>query len=99
MDPVLNWVSVCSFFLQKATRKSDKPPPTELDVTGLTDQGLKEELLRHGLDVGPVVGEHEGFPEAISRREPSPADGGWGTKLSLFFILTSFSSLTLELSS
>lgn len=40
---------------RKATRKSDKVPPTELDVTVLTDQGLKEELLRHGFDVGPIV--------------------------------------------
>lgn len=47
--------------LQKATRKSVKVSPTELDVTELTDQDLKDELLRHGLDVGPIVGERWGF--------------------------------------
>lgn len=29
----------------------------ELDVTLLSDQSLRDELLRHGLDAGPVVGE------------------------------------------
>lgn len=28
-----------------------------LDVTMLTDQSLRDELLIHGLDVGPIVGE------------------------------------------
>lgn len=42
---------------QKATRKTDKVQPDELDVTVLTDQGLKDELLKHGVDVGPIVGE------------------------------------------
>lgn len=44
-------------FLQKATRKTDKVQPDELDVTVLTDQGLKDELLKHGVDAGPIVGE------------------------------------------
>lgn len=42
---------------QKATRKTDKVRPDELDVTVLTDQGLKDELLKHGVDAGPIVGE------------------------------------------
>lgn len=29
----------------------------ELDVTMLTDQSLRDELLSHGLDAGPIVGE------------------------------------------
>nr|XP_046235591.1 thymopoietin a isoform X3 [Scatophagus argus] len=40
---------------RKATRKTDKVRPNELDVTVLTDQGLKDELLKHGVDVGPIV--------------------------------------------
>ncbi|XP_070848682.1 thymopoietin a [Chaetodon trifascialis] len=40
---------------RKATRKTDKVWPDELDVTLLTDQGLKDELLKHGVDVGPIV--------------------------------------------
>lgn len=49
---------VCSILLpQKATRKTDKIQPDELDVTVLTDQDLKDELLKHGVDVGPIVGE------------------------------------------
>ncbi|XP_028426567.1 thymopoietin a isoform X2 [Perca flavescens] len=40
---------------RKATRKTDKFRPDELDVTVLTDAGLKDELLKHGVDVGPIV--------------------------------------------
>lgn len=44
-------------FPQKATRKTDKVRPTELDVTALSDKSLRDELLERGLDVGPIVGE------------------------------------------
>uniref|UniRef100_A0AAY4DKJ8 Thymopoietin a n=1 Tax=Denticeps clupeoides TaxID=299321 RepID=A0AAY4DKJ8_9TELE len=37
---------------RKAARKTDKPP-SELSV--LTDEDLKEQLLKHGIAVGPVV--------------------------------------------
>ncbi|XP_045927787.1 thymopoietin a [Micropterus dolomieu] len=40
---------------RKATRKTDKVQPDELDVTMLTNQGLKDELLKNGMDVGPIV--------------------------------------------
>ncbi|KAK2848587.1 hypothetical protein Q5P01_008421 [Channa striata] len=40
---------------RKATRKTDRIQPDELDVTLLTDQSLRDELLKHGVDVGPVV--------------------------------------------
>ncbi|XP_032360764.1 thymopoietin a isoform X1 [Etheostoma spectabile] len=40
---------------RKATRKTDKVRPDELDVTMLTDAGLKDELLKHGVDAGPIV--------------------------------------------
>ncbi|XP_068163484.1 thymopoietin a [Antennarius striatus] len=40
---------------RKAIRKTDKAPLEELDVTSLTDQDLRDELLKHSVDVGPVV--------------------------------------------
>ncbi|XP_008288526.1 thymopoietin a [Stegastes partitus] len=40
---------------RKATRKTDKVQLDELDVTVLTDEGLRDELLKHGVDVGPIV--------------------------------------------
>ncbi|KAG7495717.1 thymopoietin isoform X3 [Solea senegalensis] len=40
---------------RKATRKTDKVQLDEVDVTVLTDEGLRDELLKHGVDVGPVV--------------------------------------------
>ncbi|XP_040886477.1 thymopoietin a [Toxotes jaculatrix] len=40
---------------RKATRKTDKVRPVELDVTALTDEGLRDELLKHGVDAGPIV--------------------------------------------
>ncbi|XP_026049917.1 thymopoietin a isoform X1 [Astatotilapia calliptera] len=40
---------------RKATRKTDKVRPTELDVTALSDKSLRDELLERGLDVGPIV--------------------------------------------
>ncbi|XP_029553058.1 lamina-associated polypeptide 2 [Salmo trutta] len=41
---------------RKATRKPDKPRSEEVEVTDLTDAGLKDELLKHGVNVGPIVG-------------------------------------------
>ncbi|XP_044198783.1 thymopoietin a isoform X8 [Thunnus albacares] len=40
---------------RKATRKTDKVRPDELDVTLLSDEGLRDELFKHGVDVGPIV--------------------------------------------
>uniref|UniRef100_A0AAQ5Y420 Thymopoietin a n=1 Tax=Amphiprion ocellaris TaxID=80972 RepID=A0AAQ5Y420_AMPOC len=40
---------------RKATRKTDKVQLDELDVTVLTDESLRDELIKHGMDVGPVV--------------------------------------------
>ncbi|XP_040004717.1 thymopoietin a isoform X2 [Xiphias gladius] len=40
---------------RKATRKTDRVRPEELDVTLLTDEGLRDELFKHGVDVGPIV--------------------------------------------
>uniref|UniRef100_UPI003AAA5EBB thymopoietin a isoform X1 n=1 Tax=Centroberyx gerrardi TaxID=166262 RepID=UPI003AAA5EBB len=40
---------------RKATRKTDKARPDDLDVTELTAEGLKDELLKYGVDAGPIV--------------------------------------------
>ncbi|KFP83147.1 Lamina-associated polypeptide 2, isoforms beta/delta/epsilon/gamma, partial [Acanthisitta chloris] len=43
---------------QKATKKTDKPRPEEkddLDVTELTNEDLQEQLLKYGLNPGPIV--------------------------------------------
>lgn len=42
---------------QKATRKTDKPPADEVDVADLTDESLKDQLLKYGVSIGPIVGE------------------------------------------
>lgn len=42
-------------------RKTDKVPAAEPDITELTDEGLKDELLKHGVDAGPIVGESPCF--------------------------------------
>lgn len=39
---------------RKATRKTDKPR-TEVEVTELTDEDLKQQLAKHGVDSGPIV--------------------------------------------
>ncbi|XP_052322377.1 lamina-associated polypeptide 2, isoforms beta/delta/epsilon/gamma-like isoform X1 [Oncorhynchus keta] len=41
---------------RKATRKTDKPRSEEVEVTDLTDASLKDELLKHGVNTGPIVG-------------------------------------------
>ncbi|XP_070785003.1 thymopoietin a isoform X4 [Enoplosus armatus] len=56
---------------RKATRKTDKVRPDELDVTELTDQGLKDELLKRGVDVGPIV-DMTAAPEPVPEPEPAP---------------------------
>lgn len=43
--------------MQKSTNRAEKVLLGELDVTVLTDQSLRDELLSHGLDAGPIVGE------------------------------------------
>ncbi|XP_028934447.1 thymopoietin isoform X4 [Ornithorhynchus anatinus] len=44
---------------RKATKKTDKPRPEEkddLDVTDLTNEDLLEELVKYGVNPGPIVG-------------------------------------------
>lgn len=40
---------------RKATKKSDKPRSEEVEVTDLTDEDLKQQLAKHGVDSGPIV--------------------------------------------
>ncbi|CAI5665251.1 thymopoietin b [Oreochromis niloticus] len=40
---------------RKATRKTDKPRAEEVEVTDLTDEDLKQQLAKHGVEVGPIV--------------------------------------------
>ncbi|KAL8221727.1 UNVERIFIED_CONTAM: hypothetical protein K2H54_074422 [Gekko kuhli] len=43
---------------QKATKKTDKPRPDEkddVDVTELSNEELKEQLMRYGVNTGPIV--------------------------------------------
>lgn len=46
-----------TLFSQKATRKTDKVRPEDIDVTELSNEGLKDLLLKYGLNAGPIVGE------------------------------------------
>lgn len=44
---------------KKATKKTDKPRPEEkdeFDVSGLSNEDLKEELIKYGLNPGPIMG-------------------------------------------
>ncbi|TKS73653.1 Lamina-associated polypeptide 2, isoforms beta/gamma [Collichthys lucidus] len=40
---------------RKATKKTDKPRTEEVEVTDLTDDDLKQQLAKHGVDTGPIV--------------------------------------------
>lgn len=40
---------------RKATKKTDKPRTEEVEVTDLTDDDLKQQLAKHGVDSGPIV--------------------------------------------
>lgn len=44
---------------QKATKKTDKPraeEEEEEEVTDLTDEDLRQQLAKYGVDTGPIVG-------------------------------------------
>lgn len=40
---------------RKATRKTDRVRPEEIHVNELTDEGLKDLLLKYGVNAGPIV--------------------------------------------
>ncbi|XP_056311694.1 thymopoietin a isoform X2 [Danio aesculapii] len=74
---------------RKATRKTDKVRPDDVDVTELTNEGLKDLLLKYGLNAGPIVAStrkvyekrlqkllDQGPPEAVALpSETSQTDG------------------------
>ncbi|XP_056091739.1 thymopoietin a isoform X2 [Rhinichthys klamathensis goyatoka] len=75
---------------RKATRKTDKVRPEDVDVTELSNEGLKDLLLKYGLNAGPIVAStrkvyekrlqkllDQGPPEAVAPpSETSQTDGG-----------------------
>lgn len=40
---------------RKATKKTDKPRTEDVEVTDLSDEDLKQQLAKHGVDSGPIV--------------------------------------------
>uniref|UniRef100_A0A1A8S0V0 Thymopoietin a n=2 Tax=Nothobranchius rachovii TaxID=451742 RepID=A0A1A8S0V0_9TELE len=57
-DEELPWVAISSRSRssgKKSTRKTEKVQLEELNVSKLTDSDLRDELLKHGVDVGPIV--------------------------------------------
>ncbi|XP_041652355.1 thymopoietin b [Cheilinus undulatus] len=40
---------------RKATKKTDKPRSEEVEVADLSDEELKQQLAKHGVDSGPIV--------------------------------------------
>ncbi|KAI5617995.1 thymopoietin a isoform X1 [Silurus asotus] len=40
---------------RKATKKTDRVRPEEIDVTELTNEDLKDQLLKYGVNAGPIV--------------------------------------------
>uniref|UniRef100_A0A4W5JM58 Thymopoietin b n=1 Tax=Hucho hucho TaxID=62062 RepID=A0A4W5JM58_9TELE len=59
---------------KKATRKADKPRSEEVEVTDLTDAGIKDELFKHGVNVGPIVGcAHTLYEKKLQKLLDTPA--------------------------
>ncbi|XP_015256104.1 PREDICTED: thymopoietin [Cyprinodon variegatus] len=54
---------------KKTPRKSEKLRLEEVEVTSLTDEGLRDELQKYGVSVGPIVGECSSIVEKISASE------------------------------
>nr|XP_015207722.1 PREDICTED: thymopoietin isoform X1 [Lepisosteus oculatus] len=54
--PEVKQVPCCwTLVYRKATKKTDKPRPEDVDVADLTDEDLKDQLLKYGVSVGPIV--------------------------------------------
>lgn len=54
------WDESERYFQQKATKKTDKPRAEEEEVTDLTDEDLRQQLAKYGVDTGPIVGKSPG---------------------------------------
>lgn len=59
--------------LQKATKKTDKPrleDKDNLDVTELTNEDLLDQLVKYGVNPGPIVGKLTKFQISFCRVVP-----------------------------
>lgn len=55
------WAESERYFPQKATKKTDKPrAEEEEEVTDLTDEDLRQQLAKYGVESGPIVGKSPG---------------------------------------
>lgn len=60
--------------LQKATKKTDKPrleDKDDLDVTELTNEDLLDQLVKYGVNPGPIVGKLVKFQVIFSVSAPN----------------------------
>uniref|UniRef100_A0A673K0F6 Lamina-associated polypeptide 2-like n=1 Tax=Sinocyclocheilus rhinocerous TaxID=307959 RepID=A0A673K0F6_9TELE len=55
---------------RKATRKTDKVRPEDVDVIDLSNEALKDLLLKYGLNAGPIVETVAPAPEFVPEPEP-----------------------------
>uniref|UniRef100_A0A671QWH1 Lamina-associated polypeptide 2-like n=1 Tax=Sinocyclocheilus anshuiensis TaxID=1608454 RepID=A0A671QWH1_9TELE len=55
---------------RKATRKTDKVRPEDVDVTELSNEALKDLLLKYGLNAGPIVETVAPAPVFVPEPEP-----------------------------
>uniref|UniRef100_A0A673I2R1 Lamina-associated polypeptide 2, isoforms beta/gamma-like n=1 Tax=Sinocyclocheilus rhinocerous TaxID=307959 RepID=A0A673I2R1_9TELE len=55
---------------RKATRKTDKVRPEDVDVTELSNDALKDLLLKYGLNAGPIVETVAPAPVFVPEPEP-----------------------------
>ncbi|KAG7320549.1 hypothetical protein KOW79_016402 [Hemibagrus wyckioides] len=54
-EPPAPTASITARSGRKATRKTDRVRPEEIDVTELTNEDLKDQLLKYGVNAGPIV--------------------------------------------
>ncbi|KAM3870395.1 thymopoietin b [Diretmus argenteus] len=61
---------------RKATRKTDKPRAEDVEVTDLTDEDLKQQLSKLGVDSGPIVASTRKVYEKKLQKllDPPPAE-------------------------
>ncbi|XP_068595730.1 thymopoietin b [Brachionichthys hirsutus] len=61
---------------RKATKKTDKLRTEEVEVTDLADEDLRQQLAKHGVETGPIVGSTRTFYEKKLQNvlDPSSAE-------------------------
>ena len=63
------WKWLC---LQKATKKTDKhrlEDKDDLDVTELTNEDLQDQLVKYGVNPGPIVGTWKLYKQKLLKRK------------------------------